>query len=128
MLTILLRTALLLPLVSACTNLLIGKKASRTGSPMIAYTSDAGWQYGGIGHYPARKNAVGAMRDVWNEVCKIHTYCVRLTDVFLDLFAVPSVCLIVYAVPCKHPFASLYTLCPANIRLPGLWLLRWTDS
>ena len=39
MTALLLRTALLLPLVSACTNLLIGKKASGTGSPMIAYTS-----------------------------------------------------------------------------------------
>ena len=52
---------------SACTNLLIGRKASGTGSPMIAYTSDAGWQYGGIGHFPASNHTPGALRDIWNE-------------------------------------------------------------
>ena len=31
---------------AACSNLLIGKDASGTGSPQIAYTSDAGFQYG----------------------------------------------------------------------------------
>lgn len=28
-----------------CSNLLVGAKASGTGSPQIAYTSDAGFQY-----------------------------------------------------------------------------------
>lgn len=52
---------------AACSNLLIGRHASATGSPQIAYTSDAGFQYGAIGHYPAGKHPPGTMRDVFNE-------------------------------------------------------------
>ena len=37
---------LLVTRASACSNLLIGKDTSGTGSPQIAYTSDAGFQYG----------------------------------------------------------------------------------
>jgi len=29
---------------AGCSNMLVGKSASGTGSPMIAYTSDAGFQ------------------------------------------------------------------------------------
>ena len=56
-----------LPTASACTNLLIGKDASGTGSPMIAYTSDAGWQYGAMGHYPAATHPPGTLRTIINE-------------------------------------------------------------
>ena len=59
---------LLLPgAAQACSNLLIGKDASGTGSPQIAYTSDAGFQYGAMGHYPAATHPAGAMRDIFNE-------------------------------------------------------------
>jgi dipeptidase len=51
----------------SCSNLLIGKGASGTGSPQIAYTSDAAWQYGGMGHYPAGDHAPGTMRQIFNE-------------------------------------------------------------
>ena len=55
---------------AGCSNLLVGRSASGTGSPQIAYTSDAGFQYGAMGHYPAGDHAPGTMRDVYNEgVC-----------------------------------------------------------
>jgi len=50
-----------------CSNLLVGAKASGTGSPQIAYTSDAGFQYGGTGHYPAGRHPAGTMRPIYNE-------------------------------------------------------------
>jgi dipeptidase len=34
---------------------------------MISYTSDAGFQYGAMGHYPAADHVAGTMRDVFNE-------------------------------------------------------------
>ena len=36
---------LVVPAAKACSNMLVGAKASGTGSPQIAYTSDAGFQY-----------------------------------------------------------------------------------
>ena len=36
--------ATVLPTATACSNMLVGAKASGTGSPQIAYTSDAGFQ------------------------------------------------------------------------------------
>ena len=65
------RPLVLLPLlaggVAACSNMLVGRSASASGSPQIAYTSDAGFQYGGMGHYPAADHPAGTMRDVFNE-------------------------------------------------------------
>ena len=54
-------------LVTSCSNLLVGKDASGSGSPQIAYTSDAGFQYGAMGHYAAATHPAGAMRLVYNE-------------------------------------------------------------
>eukprot|EP01079_Euglenida_sp_SAG-EU17-18_P012458 gene12458-2272_t len=50
-----------------CTNILVGKHASTTGSPQIAYTSDAGFQYGAMGHYQAADHPAGARRMIFNE-------------------------------------------------------------
>ncbi len=61
------RVLLLVTSTDACSNLLIGKDASGTGSPMIAYTSDAGWQYGAMGHYAAGTHPPGTMRTIFNE-------------------------------------------------------------
>lgn len=59
--------ATLIARVLGCSNLLIGKDASETGSPQLAYTSDAAWQYGGVGHYAAARHAKGTMRQIFNE-------------------------------------------------------------
>ena len=52
---------------TGCSNLLVGRSASGTGSPQIAYTSDAGFQYGAMGHYPGGEHPVGSMRTIYNE-------------------------------------------------------------
>lgn len=48
----------------ACTNLLVGKKASATGSTMISYSADSHSLYGELYYTPASDHAPGAMRKV----------------------------------------------------------------
>jgi dipeptidase len=49
----------------ACTNLLVGKKASVDGSTLVTYSADSYALYGELYHYPAAKYAPGAMLDVY---------------------------------------------------------------
>ena len=48
----------------ACTNFLVGKKASADGSVMISYSADSYGMFGWLCHYPAATYPAGAMRDV----------------------------------------------------------------
>ena len=48
----------------ACTNLIVGKKASATGSTMISYNADSHQLYGELYYTPAADHAPGAMRRV----------------------------------------------------------------
>jgi len=50
--------------VRACTNILVGKKASTDGSVMISYAADSHVLYGEMYHWPAAKWPKGAMLDV----------------------------------------------------------------
>ncbi len=58
--------AVLLPVVdaTACTGLLVGKKASVDGSVMISYAADSHSLYGELYRYPAAKWPKGTMREV----------------------------------------------------------------
>lgn len=49
---------------SACTGLLVGKKASADGSVMISYAADSHTLYGELYYYPAAKHAAGAVRQI----------------------------------------------------------------
>ncbi len=50
----------------ACTNFIVGKKASADGSVLISYNSDA-WNYAGpMHHFPAGKHPKGTMRKFYN--------------------------------------------------------------
>jgi len=49
---------------SACTNLIVGKKASTDGSVMCSYSADSYGLFGDLRHYPAARHAKGAMRAV----------------------------------------------------------------
>ena len=48
----------------ACTNLLVGKKASKNGECFITYSADSYGMYGRLLHYPAGKHAPGTMRKI----------------------------------------------------------------
>lgn len=48
----------------ACTNFLVGKKASKTGSTMISYAADSHQLYGELYYQAAADHAPGAMRPV----------------------------------------------------------------
>ena len=50
--------------VNACTNFLVGKKASQTGSTMISYAADRHQLYGELYYTPAADHPVGAKRQV----------------------------------------------------------------
>ena len=64
---ILLLATLLLPLRSiACTNLIVGKKASVDGSVMITYSADDYGSYGYLHFYPAGHHAPGTMRALYH--------------------------------------------------------------
>ena len=49
---------------SACTNLLVGKKASKNGEAYLTYSADSYGMYGRLLHYPAGKHAPGTMRRI----------------------------------------------------------------
>lgn len=48
----------------ACTNIIVGKKASKTGSTMISYSADSHQLYGELYFTPAADHAPGEMRKV----------------------------------------------------------------
>lgn len=49
---------------SACTNFLVGKKASKNGECFISYSADSWGMYGRLVHYPAGTHAPGTMRRI----------------------------------------------------------------
>ncbi len=49
----------------ACTNFLVGKKASTDGSTFISYSADSYSLFGALYHYPAKTYPKGAMRDIY---------------------------------------------------------------
>ena len=51
---------------NACTNFLIGKKASKDGSVFISYSADSYGMSGYLAHFPAAIYPEGAMRDVYD--------------------------------------------------------------
>ena len=51
---------------SACTNFLVGKKASKDGSVFISYSADSYGMSGYLAHFPAAVHSEGAMRDVYD--------------------------------------------------------------
>lgn len=50
----------------ACTNFIVGKKASADGSIMCTYNADDYGMFLGLAHYTAGKHAKGTMRDIVN--------------------------------------------------------------
>lgn len=75
--------SLLLTPALACTNFLVGKKASVTGSTMISYAADSHQLYGELYYTPASDHPKGAMRPIvdWDsnkplgEIAEVaHTY------------------------------------------------------
>ena len=50
----------------ACTNLIVGKKASADGSVMITYNADDYGSYGYLRHYPAAQHPKGTMRKLYH--------------------------------------------------------------
>lgn len=50
----------------ACTNFIVGKKASADGSVMVTYNDDSYGKFGYLCHYPAAKHANGEMRKIYN--------------------------------------------------------------
>ena len=65
--SILLLFAILLSAVSgsACTNFLVGKKASADGSVFISYSADSYGMSGYVAHFPAAVYPEGTMRDIY---------------------------------------------------------------
>ena len=50
----------------ACTNFIVGKKASVNGSVICTYNADSYGMFLGLAHYPAGRHAKGQMRPVYN--------------------------------------------------------------
>jgi dipeptidase len=50
----------------ACTNFIVGKKASSDGSVICSYNADDYGMFIGLCHYPAAKHPKGAMREILN--------------------------------------------------------------
>ena len=50
----------------ACTNFIVGKKASKDGSVICTYNADDYGMFIGLAHYPAAKHQPGEMRQVIN--------------------------------------------------------------
>ena len=48
----------------ACTNLIVGKKASTDGSTIVSYSADSYGMFGELYHYPAATYKKGTMLDV----------------------------------------------------------------
>ena len=48
----------------ACTNFIVGKKASKDGSVICSYSADSYGMFQGLVHYPAARYPKGTMRDV----------------------------------------------------------------
>ena len=51
---------------SACTNFLVGKKASKDGSVFITYSADSYGMSGFVAHFPAAVHPEGTMREVYD--------------------------------------------------------------
>ena len=50
----------------ACTNFIVGKKASADGSVLCSYSADDYGMFQNLCHYPAAKHAKGTMRKVFD--------------------------------------------------------------
>ena len=50
----------------ACTNFIVGKKASADGSVICSYSADSYGMFQGLVHYPAAKHPKGSMRQVYD--------------------------------------------------------------
>lgn len=50
----------------ACTNFIVGKKASTDGSVFISYSADSFGMSGFVAHFPAAQHPQGAMRDIYD--------------------------------------------------------------
>ena len=50
----------------ACTNLIVGKKASADGSVIVSYSADSYGMFGFLCHYPATTHAAGTMRSIYD--------------------------------------------------------------
>ena len=50
----------------ACTNFIVGKKASADGSVIVSYSADSYGMFGYLCHYPAAQHAPGEMRDIYD--------------------------------------------------------------
>lgn len=61
---VLMVSTMLLSRVSACTNFIITKGASTTGSCMVTYAADSHTLYGELYYYAAADHAAGSMREV----------------------------------------------------------------
>lgn len=51
--------------VWACTNFLVGKKATTDGSTFISYSADSYYLFGALYHYPAAVHPAGTMLDIF---------------------------------------------------------------
>lgn len=51
---------------SACTNFIVGKKASTDGSVLCTYSADDYGMFQSLSHFPAAKHATGEMRQVYD--------------------------------------------------------------
>ena len=58
--------AILCSKADACSNLIVGKKASVDGSVMVSYNADDYGMFGHLCHYPAGKHQQGEMRKIYD--------------------------------------------------------------
>ncbi len=58
--------------ISACTNFIVGKKASVDGSVICTYNADNYGMFLGLCHYPAAKYPVGTMRKIYDWDTKVY--------------------------------------------------------
>lgn len=63
----------------ACTNLIVGKKASADGSVMVTYSADDYGSFGFLCHYPAADHKPGATRSVYD--WETHNYLGEIEEV-----------------------------------------------
>ena len=50
----------------ACTNFIVGKKASKDGSVICSYSADSYGMFQGLAHFPAAKHQKGEMLKVYD--------------------------------------------------------------